>query len=102
MKSETLAAEPPPAAEFAVKGDRPSTVAGAMKREIAGFNGRSFTAEELRAALDAQYGAEDWWQNASGSAVSGNLSYWTSKNRLEKTANGYRALEKEFFSDVQY
>jgi len=82
--------------------DKVSTVAGAMKREIAGWGNREFTAEELRAACDAKYGDEDWWKNASSSAVSGNLSYWSSKGRLDKTDKGYKSADAAFFEDTQY
>lgn len=99
-QSKTLARPATPAGT--VSGKPVSTVAGAMKLAIAGLNGKEFTVADLTADLDVKYSGAEFWQGKSASAISGNLSYWSSKGNLAKTETGYRAANKEFFSSVEY
>lgn len=102
VKAEQVATENVERSAALLSGSgKPSTVAGAMKREIAGLAG-AFTSDELRTLCDGKYGGEDFWEKAGTSALSANLSWWTGKGYLEKTDGGYKMLKREFFSDVEF
>jgi len=84
-------------------GKKPSTLAGAMKLEIA--LKPKFTREELKETILAKYGAEEFVKTASSSAFDANLSYWAAKEKLERSGMGpqasYKMIDKQFFSNVE-
>lgn len=98
-KYQRRAVEAPttPAADSTATGT-PTTFGAAMKLEILRI-AQPFTADALRTVVAANHAT--LMEGVGESALSGNLSYWTSKGRLEKTATGYRVLEREFFQTQQ-
>jgi hypothetical protein len=84
-------------------GARITTLAGAMKAEIARLGSR-FGRDLLRKIVEANYGSEDFLKNGSPNAFDGNLNYWASKDILEKIGTGpqaeFKVLNKEFFNHV--
>jgi hypothetical protein len=78
---------------------KPSTLAGAMKVEIAALG--TFTLEKLQNTVAEKYREEEFHKNAAANSFYGNLSYWAKTARLEKTGDGaaaaFKVLDKEFF-----
>ncbi len=79
----------------------PGTLGAAMKLQIGRLG--KFTSDSLRQVIEAIYGDEDFVKNGQSFGV--NLSYWSSKGKLEKLGTGpqasYRVVDKEFFERTE-
>ena len=77
------------------------TLAGAMKIEILKFS-KPFLTDELRQAVKTRH--PDFSAAADTTGFYGNLSYWASKEKLEKVGAGslasYRIIDRDFFQTL--
>jgi uncharacterized protein YlxP (DUF503 family) len=81
--------------------DKPTTVGGAMKLICKAYVKKSFTMQDVIAALEADKDYNKFYQESSGvSTVYANLAYWSKTGKLEKIGEGadatYKVLDLDF------
>lgn len=103
-KPKAIETKPPAAQPGNSLTERPQTMAGAMKAEIARL--QSFTLEQLQTVVNEKYGAEEFYQKTSANTFYANLTYWADSGKLQKTGSGavaeFKVVKPEFFGNVEF
>lgn len=90
-----------PVVKLPVGTERAKTLGGAMKLIVSTMG--PFTREALRAALEKDYGGEEFVKDASASSFPANISYWLKSGKLEEHAAGVlKVVDEEFFGSVEF